>query len=202
MHELLLARAARPAPTVVLGLLLKPYSIGHYILLLRENNPLAESNQATPEQLAEAVLLCSQNWHDSARMPFDPLIGFKLWLWKLRCKSRMKMFQIELQNFIWYRDAGSLELPLSDWPRPTYESTTPRRPPGTPFLLRLHHFLVTTCHLSDETAWDHPFGLAKMRLQAHWEEQDGIDVYNHQDAERDRYIEEQEAKGKEAICPA
>lgn len=41
MHEPLLSRAAAPTKTVVLGLLMRPYSLGHELFLLREDNPMA-----------------------------------------------------------------------------------------------------------------------------------------------------------------
>ncbi len=195
MHDSLLARAARPAPAIVLGLLMRPFSIGHHILLVREGNPLADSNDASAVKVAEAALICSQTWEENARMQFDWLIGFKLWLWKQRLK-RMDI-PSELLNFVQYRNAGSLEFPMSDRPRPGQSST--RRPPGTPFAIRLQQFLMSTLHLSESQAWDYPLGLAKMRWQTHWEEQDGLDVYNVHDAEFDRFIMEQEAKGKEAL---
>ena len=91
MHEPLFARAARPAPAIVLGLLLRPFSIGHATLLHREDNPLAEGFESTPEQLAEAALICSQTWAESLKMPFDPLISLKLWLWRRRSTSKGAM---------------------------------------------------------------------------------------------------------------
>lgn len=200
MHETLLARAAKPAPVVVLGLLMRPFSIGHQLLLQRESNPLAESNQAPPVKLIEAALFCSQTWRENEKMPFDPFINFKMFLWGLRLRPRLRKFlALEMASFTAYRDAGSLEFPISDRPRPDSGASEPRRPPGTPFLLRLQQFLMVTFHLSEAQAWDYPFGLAKMRWLCHWEEQDGIDVYNHHDAEFDRYVAEQEAKGKEQI---
>src|SRR5947209_2778814 len=114
MHEALLARAARPAPVIVLGLLMRPFSIGHYLLLIREGNPLADSTKASAFKVAEAALICSQTWTESARMPFDSIIRLKLWLWKLR--TRKADFAAELLSFVVYRDSGCLELPMSDWP--------------------------------------------------------------------------------------
>ena len=116
MHEALLARAARPAPAIVLGLLMRPFSIGHHVLLIREGNPLAESNDASAVKVAEAALICSQSWEENARMPFDPLIGFKLWIWKRRVKAKIGNMAAELLNFIQYRNEGSLEFPISEWP--------------------------------------------------------------------------------------
>src|SRR5947207_11564756 len=118
MHEPLYARAARPAPAIVLGLLLRPFSIGHQTILIREGNPLAEGFDATGPQLSEAALICSQTWAESLRMPFDPLITLKLWLWRRRSGKLFKTLSAELTSFLEYRDFGSLELPISDTPRP------------------------------------------------------------------------------------
>jgi hypothetical protein len=163
---------------------MRPFSIGHSLLLVREDNPLYEGKDASPRALAEAALLCSQTWTESQRMPFDPLIGFKMWLWRRRC--RKANLGLELQTFLEYRDSGSLELPISDTPRPTSQSRTQGRPPGSPFLLRLQQFLMLKCGLGEIAAWDYPLGLAQMRWAAYWEEQDALDIYNHIDAEIDR----------------
>jgi len=200
MHDLLLARAARPAPAIVLGLLMRPFSIGHHLLLIREGNPLAESNEASALKVAEAALICAQTWEENARVLFDPLFGLKIKLWGWRIRNRKGNFS-DVLDFIAYRNAGSLELPLSDWPWPGRTKDNSARPQGTPFALRLQQFLMTTFGLSENAAWNYPLGLAKMRWQAYWEDQGGLDVHNHIDQERDDFISKQEAKGKE-LCSA
>lgn len=205
MHETLLARAARPAPTIVLGLLMRPYSIGHQLLLIREGNPLAESNETDPSKLAEAALICSQSWTQVSSMPFDPLIGFKLWLWGFRVRRKLKFITRELQMFVDYRNSGSLAFQPSEFTdTPDSSSVKPKPPRGTPPLLILQQFLVSQLHFSDVEAWDHPYGLAMMRWQSHWEGEGAFSVYNDWDHKRNSYIAREEAdrvaKEKEEVC--
>lgn len=195
MHEPLLAKAAKPAPMVCLGLLLKPYSLGHELCLIESGNPLTEFDLCPKRDLLDAVLTCSQSWQENQCMVFDPLIRLKLWIWKRRC-ARFS-FALELARFIAYRNNGSLELPPSELPRK--ESG---RQLGSPFLLRLNQWLVLTLRLSEDHAWDYPYGLAKIRWAAYWEEEGGLDIYNQHEAQFDRFVAQQEARGREAICRA
>lgn len=200
-----------PAPAIVLGMLLRPYSIGHELCLLRYGNPLAEGNESTPNQLSRAVLTCCQSWRENQRMIFDPLLSFKLLLWRFRRNVspalRKLTFQEELKTFTTYRDAGSLEFPLAEVVRP--DRGPAPRPPGSPFQLRLYEFLHQRWTREDakewRTPWDYPLGLAKMRWASHWEEEGGLEVQNHFDAERDRkemeFWLEQEKEGQK-LCRA
>ena len=195
MHEPLLSRAAKPTPVSVLGLLLRPFSLGHLLCLIREGNPLAFGNDGKPQDLAGAVLICSQTWKELERMPFDPLIGLKLWIWRRRVK-RMNLGR-ELAAWVEYREAGSLEPPLSQVAKPS-QGPAPRLP-GSPFLLRIHQWLMLHLRLTEAEAWDYPYGLAKFRWCAFWEQEQGLEVYNEHDAEFDRFVAEQEAKGAAAL---
>lgn len=191
MHEPLLALAAIPAPVAVLGMPLRPYSLGHELYLIREGNPLsAGSPAATRFDLTQAVLICCQSWAESRRMHQDPLMRLKLWLWHRR--ARKMDTQKELRAFLDYQQSGSLEFKVDDTARPDRESP---RLPGAPFILRLHAFLMERLRITEAEAWDYHYGLAVMRWEAHWEQEGGLYIYNAHDAEFDRFRAEQEAKG-------
>jgi hypothetical protein len=186
MHERLLAEAAWPAPAICLGLLLRPYSLGHELRLIRLNNPLAARDEASARQLAEAALICHQSWKECERMPWDPLIRFKLWLWKRRAKGfRLKT---EVATFVEYREKGSREFPPSGIANPS----SPKRAQlaGAPFLLRLQHFLVMKWGLTDTQAWDYPYGFAKMHWQTVCEENGTFSIYNMEEALLDTAVAE------------
>jgi hypothetical protein len=190
MHEAAFAAAALPTPTVVLGLLLRPYSLGHELFLIRENNPavLPGVDAIKPKDLTQAALICCQSFAECEAMKRDWLLGFKLWIWEKRVErnSGPGRFEKERQAFVEYRQSGCLEFPESN-----IEETESGRTPGAPFILRLHHF-VMSLGKSEAAAWDYPFGLSKMRQQAFYESEGRYKIYNSHDAGFDRYVEEQE----------
>jgi hypothetical protein len=230
MHEAVLARAALPAPTVCLGLLLRPFSLGHLLWLTREDllalatDPGTQTS-ASPSpisQLPAAVLICCQTWEENLAQRRDWLLPIKLWLWRRRVAKESKpqntlttqkketdplpripriprfenpYWEQELAKFRGYLLEGALEFPLSDIPRPDGVSAT--RFPGTPFVLRLQQWLMTALKLSEAAAWDYPFGLAKMRWAAHWEEEGGLDIYGERDAQHDAFVSKMEALRKQ-----
>lgn len=196
MHEGILYRAACPAPAVVMGLLLRPYSLGHDLRLTGLGNPLHNSDTATPRQLSEAVLVCSQGWRETERMPWDFLLRLKLALWRQRCRGLNA--SAELADFIRYRNEGSLEFPPSG-------VIDPGRPGGTkvagaPFVLRLHHFLVMHLRLTEEQAWDYPLGLAKCRWGCYWEEYGDAALYNEMEASADAYARKMDAEAERSMA--
>jgi hypothetical protein len=142
------------------------------------------------EALKVSVLICCQSWEEIGGMKSDRLIGLKLWLWNRRL--RKMDWDAEGRAFAAYRKAGALEFPLSDVLR--HRSGPAARPPGSPFLLRLHQFLVVRLGLSQVAAWDYPLGLAKMQWASHWEEEGGLELYNHEDAEHDAFVAKCEAE--------
>lgn len=163
MHEAAFSQAALPAPARVLGLSLRPFSLGHELWLTREQNPFALS--ASPAgmgalliALPEAVLLCSQRFAEIAAMNHDRWLGLKLWLWRRRLQ-RLNL-GTELAAFLEYRTRGSLGFP--DEPP---ESNERGRQLGAPLLLTLHAFAMSLGN-SESAAWDYPYGLAQMRYAA------------------------------------
>lgn len=201
MHEAAFARAALPAPIRVLGLTLRPYSLGHELWLLKsetrdpktEGSPKPEIRSADDEArraLISAVLVCCHSWDELASDKRDILLGFKMRIWGRRL-SKLNLAR-ERAAFQAYREAGNLDFPLSDIIRPGSGGSA--RPPGAPYLLRLHQFLVTVLRMSTTEAWDYPLGLAKMQWAAYWEDQGGLQVYNWQDAEHDAFVAKCEAE--------
>lgn len=207
MHEDALAIAAIPTPAVVLGLLMRPLSIGHILLMTRDGIIAGcESRSLSAAQLSSAAWTCSQTWTENLRSQHDWLASVKMSVWKWRIGRERRRHETragalpyvvtQSEVFYSYLSAGSLELPISDTVRVTQ---TKGRPPGAPFILRLHNWMMMTFGMSEVEAWDYPLGLAKMRFVAHKETENLIDVKNESDESFDRYIAEQEALGKKAL---
>ena len=197
MHEEILYRAACPAPAVVMGLLLRPYSLGHDLRLTGLGNPLHNSDSATPRQLSEAVLICSQGWRETERMPWDFLLSFKMWHWRRRVRVWQCKAETELARFIQYRNEGSLEFPPSGVIDPSRPGGT--KVAGAPFVLRLHHFLVMHLRLTEAEAWDYPLGLAKCRWGCYWEEYGDAALYNEMEASADAYARKMDAEAERSM---
>lgn len=189
MHEAALAEAALPAPTIILGLTMRQYSLGHELWLIRQGNPLIVGDTVAPEHVREAALICCHSWLGVMAMNKDWLIRLKLkiWRWRIRKVNSMEA----AAAFQKYRKLGALEFPISDTIKPS--SGSPSRQPGSPFLIRLMQFLVLKMRKSEVEAWDYPLGLAKMQYAAYWESEGALDVYNDHDASFDKFMEEQEA---------
>ncbi len=189
MHEPLLSRAALPAPTIVLGLTLRPYSIGHELYLIREQNAIATGGKPRQSDLAQAALICCNTWAENQKLCRDLLFPIKAWAWKRR--ARKCIFEVELEAFKDYRAEGSLSFPPSGISR---HDSTPGTPPGAPFVLRIYQHVISHRLASPATAWDYPMGLGVMQWQCHWESEGRLEIYNEDEAEHDRYVAEEEAK--------
>lgn len=100
MHETTFTDALLPAAVSVLRLPLKPYSLGHEILLLRQRNVFltqteSQFNALPPDeqnrQLRMAVVICSNSWADNHRR----MRGLKLWGWLVR----KAVYPLEIASF-------------------------------------------------------------------------------------------------------
>lgn len=199
MHESLLAQAALPQRYVVLGLLLRPYSLGHELYLLRQDNAVISEEpwKSDRADLAEAVFICANSFRQNERTAFEfrPWTAFKIWIWKRR--TRKLNTPTELLKFVTYRNQGCLEFPLTEYVDPGASRSTPREP-GSPFLIRLYQFLRFRLGMSHYETWDCPFGWAKQQFIAYWEAEGGLNVYNRLDAEHDKFVAQMEAEEKSA----
>jgi hypothetical protein len=191
MHEAALARAAQPATAIVLGTRLRPYSLGHELLLSARDFDLSNY-----EDLETCVLICCQSWREYSAPDFWAGLKARLWKWRTwqwRLRIMQDSLAAEARKFLDYREEGSAEFPLSDLIMPG-QSYTGTRWPGAPVLLRLHQFLMTQVGKSEGEAWDYPFGMAKMRWQAFCESEGTLNIYNDHDAVFECYYDEEEAK--------
>lgn len=196
MHEAALAEAALPQPAVINGIPLRPYSLGHELCLIREASPFVSGEKPTSEHLFKAIWICCNSWVENKTAAEQWLGPLKV---RLLCR-RFKRANIDqcIEQFTAYRKSGCLQFRLSEIPRPVSREGGSRRMAGSPFLLMVQMFLVEHYRLSDEQAWDYPAGLAKMRWQTYWEQQNGLDIYNDQDAKFDAYRERREREKREA----
>ncbi len=189
MHERLLSEAALPAPTVVLGLLMRPYSLGHELFLIREQSSVLNPDDVLPDDLARAAFICSNTWAENKRIHTDWLTGLKLTL--LKRKITPLNLEPEVEAIREYISRAMSVLPVSEIIKP---GQTESRPQGTPILLRLVQFLMLKLRLTEEQAWDYPHGLACMHWQAFWEGEGRMEIYNENEFSFDNYVRAEREK--------
>jgi hypothetical protein len=198
MHDAAFARAARPPTVRLLRLALKPYSIGHELLLSGDSAaalPPALSAKLGANDLCarlarlygatlQGVWICAHSWEETERLESELLVELKVWLWGRH--ARTQDLDLVGRQFEAYRKAGS------SWPPCQTPADVTGREPGSPFLLRLHRFIMQDAGLSESAAWDYPLGLAQWRWCAYWEAQGRLDVLNEGEIDFNAWCEEQD----------
>lgn len=198
MHELPFADAVRPTAVSVLHLPLRPYSVGHELILLSRRNPLvllstAEFAKLPGEEQRMAVIFaadcCCQSWaeyHAEYNCLQRWRINRKWAQWSAAIAGAD--FPLAIADWRNYRAAGADAFPTEEMPNTGAEF----RYFGQPELASLLNWLTITCGLTELQAFDYPLGLARMRRLA-WLECDGnVRIQNATEAEiarrRDEYL--------------
>ena len=190
-HELLFADAARPPAAVVLRLPLRPYSLGHELILLQERNPLLFDESAFADLPAadqrraviRAALICARRWTEQDELPPN------LRAWQQLLEKHPPNYPLEIAHWRIYFNAAHTCFPAPD-PRADdicsgsggYEPMTALRgrPLGAPHLARLINFVterdLATRLCGCAVAFDVPYGLANSLYAAHSEAEGGIRI--------------------------
>lgn len=212
MHEHCFATAAHAEGATVFRLRLRPYSLGHEILLWKTRNPLITYS---PESFLEldpgvqraklfiAALICERTWRQN-HSPFQ-------WL-RLTARFRRDCDTlVELERFRDYRDAGTQDFPTVRMPR--LNTGAPFHYFGAPDEARLLLFIARDgLHqaFGYETPYDFPLAFARQLYSAQAEADGNLWIKNHQDAENEarlaafeqKYPESTLAIGDEAVQKA
>lgn len=191
MHETAFAVAARPARFSILGLLLKPYSIGHEIILLQKENALIFSNFDSCSEsvknlaISEAALICSQSWVENNNPP--------KWMGLWSFLNRKPDYKLAISRFKHYRAQSSMFPPLPDKEAEGIHAQMNREPQrrgrelGSPYLARLYNFLCTIpnsdIRIHGETIFDFPMSLANFLYLSHLESLGEAKIENRIEAE-------------------
>ena len=201
MHDAAFSEAAISGPSrdsFILGMVLRPYSIGHELCLQKSRNCLVcedvgpiggmgSRGGMDPEVAAlfEAVLVCSQTWREIERMERDRLIWLKMRIWGWRV--RKANIQEGIKAFCRYRLAG-YSFPPS---KPVGEGG---RRPGGPVLARVIQFLVMRMRMTEVEAMDYPLGLAHWHFSTWLEGEGTLNIQNAAEKEFDDFCEAEDAK--------
>lgn len=201
MHEIEFADAALPAPVTLLGLLLRPYALGHELVLLRQRSPFLCLNweefnaQPIPQQIAAvafAIQICAVR----------PPRWNRYWRWQNR-HADWPLIIAEFRNYLL---AGRAMLPLisssEESDREAYEIAngetmiTGGRGLGSPLLANLINFCLGELRLTYADALESPFGLTASLYFAKLEAAGQVYVENHREATARREMTENRAEVK------
>jgi hypothetical protein len=194
-QELAFADATRPTPVRCLCLNLRPYSLGHELLLLRYRNPLRCLSEAEFAALGfnaqiaavtTAALICSQSHAAINRRQK----WMRLWHWLLNGID----YVAETAIFRAYLAAGNA-CPRFAPSDPEF----PGREAGAPELLNLHQWLSkhrATLIQQATDIWDYPLALARWECYAALEAEGRVRLRNRTDGDNNfaEWVEAQEAK--------
>lgn len=185
MHDFAYAAAARQARFVIIGLELKPYSIGHELLLLQQGNPLLLDSDRFSKlpfedqyrAVIRAVLICSRDWRSNQR----PHKWMRFWSWK----NRNADYALAIADFRNYRQQGSTHPPAPEaeaYMISNKDDSNSAREKGSPILARVYNHV---CAMPDReifnygrTAYDFPLGLGLFLWLSRLEEDDRAVIEN------------------------
>lgn len=177
-------RALLPEPVVCLKLPLRPFCIGHSILLRRIRSPFAIPARL-PEyaDLMQAVLFCAGTWEEGERINDDPLARIKIWIWNRRLGG--VDFDLDTLLFYNYIAQGSLAPQIN-------RNSSEGRAPGAPWEWRLKNFLVTRMGKTESEAMNFPLGRAQWEYACHYEHEEACEIKNDHDISFDEYCRERD----------
>ena len=146
-----LLRAANPEPPRCLGLRLRPYSLGHDIILTALDNALLQGKRDINDLLI-AVFICAQpheawsKWCGSFWLP----VFLRVWGLFLRRCNWIESFAIFEDYLQQGRSCPEVNVPVRDQ----------RNSPATPWQQRLKLFLVMKMGLTEADALARPLALS------------------------------------------
>lgn len=185
-------QALSPAKAKCLGLELKPLTLGHVRLLLREDVAFVSGGSATLPDLVLAVFICSQDWKaaEKALSSWWDRPFFRLWGWY----CRKLIFPQECRAFLDYFGA-STSLPAIKTIVTASNAGTASRDFASPFYFRLVARMIGTLGQSWERAHDTTVAEANCLWCSFAEIENKIQLWTPQELE---LFEEVERRSKEA----
>ncbi len=163
--------AIDPEPYTVLGLRLKPFSLGHAILLARHGcDPVDDY-----ESLITGVTICAHNWDDFHKLADDKWLPWRMRLWALRVGKFNVIEKIKFFND-YVADAMTAPDIFESNDKPTSKL-------GAPFFSTLKTTLCAKLGYSRQEALNIPFGEALFDYFTFWEIEGGCEIVGDHDLE-------------------
>jgi len=172
-------------PIRLLGQWLRPYSVGHEILLQRHENVfrtgIASDDLTLRIHLFMGVFICCQTWAENMAAVQDDSIPKKIRKWQKRCGD----FSLteKSNKFAKYVNAG---WPLTFVSNPVKQKySRPIAKPGAPLLAMLQLFQLRRLGLSVSEAMDMPLANAWNLYLTHGEQEGAVRIYSKDDKTTD-----------------
>jgi len=194
MHELQFSDSAAPQPRSCLRMPLRPYSIGHELLLNSRRNPfitLSEFgfDQLSLEQQCQALLIavdtCSQTWAQNKK----PMRWMRLMVWMNRNTDWIAAFKV----FRFYIESGRdlMKSLASSIPEDAEayeiankgEKLEGGRACGSPLLAQMIWFAIKELRMSHEECMDAPFAYIGNLYFSFLESKGSMAIENHRELE-------------------
>ena len=166
----ILAETGPQAP-VVLGVRLVPYTVGHAIVLQRLGSPFVMGGEIQPENLVEAVTVCSQSPLESIRSIKSRWSGLMLWLWGKRIQQMDLIAECDKFQ-LWLKEQSTA-------PEVLMESGSKSKRPAMPWPERV---LVGCLNIgiAPDDAIQMPLGDAERLILAHAEMMGHVQLWDDQ----------------------
>ena len=177
-------KAARPEPPRVIGLQLRPYSLGHHLTLHAYDSSFVNGAGALFSDMILGVLICSLTWKEWEvwKRSWKLAVFLKVWGW------RMGKFDVkaEAEKFTAYLAEGS-ECPEVAVP-------SKGRALSAAWESRLKLFLVKELRLTVDEAMDYPLALAWQEYCAHGEQEGTLTLLSEGDKQSLEWLKSDEYK--------
>lgn len=144
-------RAAIIKPFTVLGRSLRPYSIGHEILLTAAGNAFAKDSETSPDfgYLAQAVRICRLDYDGAIQEIMTGNLMFRIWMRYLKHAKVLPALEIlKFKAYLRHYRSG---------PDFTRKGELSRAVTGAPFEQTLKVFLCTKMGFQVERALNYPY---------------------------------------------
>ena len=155
--------AAIPEPVAILGVRLRPFSLGHVMLLNRFGNAFGTGASPSIEDLIQAIVICSQKYADALADMDNPKLPEIVAAWQRKLAPRNRLgFRsaglgfspaVEIARFTEYVRAGS------SFPLFTVKENHQGDPMGVPMVQSVKVLLQSKMGFSEADVLDRPWGL-------------------------------------------
>ncbi len=169
-----LLRAAVPNPPRILGLQLKPYSLGHDLILTALENKFLEADRSI-DDLFIGVFVCSQSWSEWGRWSNSRWlpVSLRIWRWFIRTKDIRDAFNL-FENYLELgRDCPDINMPVAAVGKASSF--------GSPWQERLKIFLVCKLGLTENEAMNRPLALSNFDWACHGEMDKTLELFSEKD---------------------